>query len=159
MISSLRQGTGDVISGRKTGCYLPRMLARREAAGKGAEEALWFTADGRLAEACFCNVFLVLKGKLHTPPLDTPVLPGVVREAVIELYGPLGIECDDQTPLTIRQMLDAEELFLTSSTAGVRPVTRVEKHAVGEEKPGPVTKRIMEAYRELLEKECGGAVA
>ncbi len=155
VVSSFRQQRGDVTFGVKTGCYLPRMLARQEAASKGAEEALWYTTDGQLAEACFCNVFLVRDGRVSTPPRDTPVLPGVVREAVIELCGRNGIPCDDQTPLTVREMLAAEEIFLTSSTMGVRPVASVERHAVGEAPPGPVTRRIMEAYRELLERECG----
>jgi branched-subunit amino acid aminotransferase/4-amino-4-deoxychorismate lyase len=154
VVSSFKQARGDPTFGYKTGCYLPRVLGRQEAAAKGAEEALWFTIDNRLAEACFNNVFLVLAGKASTPPRDTPVLPGIVREAVIELCGPLGIACDDQSPLTVREMLGADEMFLTGSTSGIRPVVRVERHAVGDGVPGPITKKIMAAYRELLEKEC-----
>jgi len=150
--SSFKQ-TGSLTDGYKTGCYLPRVLARQEAAAKGADEALWFTTGGQLAEACFCNVFLVLSGKVHTPPLDTPVLPGVVREAVIELCGQGGIEFDDQSPLTIHEVLSADEMFLTSSTAGIRPVARVERHAVGDENPGPITRQLMAAYGRLLEAE------
>ncbi len=154
VVSSLMQVHGDPTFGSKTGCYLQRMLGRKEAAAKGADEALWFTADKRLAEACFCNVFLVLDGKVHTPRLDTPVLPGVVRQAVSELCRDLDLEFDDQTPLTVHEMLAAEEMFLTSSCAGVRPVSLVERHSVGDGKPGPVTKKIMAAYRELLDREC-----
>ena len=82
VVSSYKQGRDDPLAGYKTGCYLPRLLARQEAAAKGAEEALWFTTDNLLAEACFCNVFCVLGGRVLTPPLDTPVLPGIVRGAV-----------------------------------------------------------------------------
>jgi branched-chain amino acid aminotransferase len=154
VVSSYRQARGDPTYGHKTGNYLTRMLARQEAARKGAEEALWYTADNLLSEACFCNVFLVLEGTVRTPPLDTPVLGGIVREAVIELCAATGIACDDQLPLTVREMLAAGEMFLTSSTAGIRPVARVERHPVGQEKPGPVTLRLMEAYAALLEREC-----
>ncbi len=154
VVTSSRQSAGGPVFGYKTGCYLPRVLARQEAAAKGAEEALWFTTDNRLAEACFCNVFLVLDGKVLTPPLDTPVLPGVVREAVLELTGRLDIDCDDKAPLTIHEVLAAEEMFITASCSGIRPVVRVERHAVGDEKPGPITKKIMSAYRKLLEDEC-----
>jgi branched-chain amino acid aminotransferase len=154
VISSYQQAKGDPTFGNKTGNYLTRMLARQEAARKGAEEALWYTTDNLLAEACFCNVFLVAEGTVRTPPRDTPVLPGIVREAVIELCGALGVPCDDQTPLTVREMLAAGEIFLTSSTAGIRPVARVERHPVGEEKPGPITRRLMDAYAALLEREC-----
>ncbi len=154
IVSSFKQIVGDPLAGYKTGCYFPRILARAEAAAKGADEALWFTSDNRLAEACFCNVFLVLGGKVHTPSLDTPILPGIVRQAVIELCEKLGIDCDDQTPLTVRQMLAAEEIFLTASTMGVRPVASVERHAVGEEKPGEITKKLTAAYEQLLDAEC-----
>jgi len=154
VVTSLKQQSGDPTYGAKTGCYLPRVLARREAAAKGAEEALWFTTDNRLAEACFCNVFLVADGKLRTPPKDTPVLPGVVREAIIELCGPMGLECDAEMPLTVHDMLAADEAFLTSSCSGIRPVARIERHVVGSGKPGAVTGKIMSAYQELLEREC-----
>ncbi len=154
VISSFKQNVGAPTYGYKTGCYFPRVLARQEAMQKGAEEALWFTPDNRLAEACFCNVFLVTDGVVATPPRDTPVLPGVVRAAVIELCEDLKIDCGDQTPLTVRDMLSAEEMFLTSSTMGVRPVVRVERHAVGDETPGVVTQRLMAAYGALLEAEC-----
>ena len=155
VVASLRQMTGDPTFGYKTGCYLPRVLARQEAAAKGAEEALWFTVDNHLAEACFCNVFLVLGGKVYTPPHDTPVLPGVVRQAVLELCPQLGIECDSESALTVREMLSADEMFLTSSCAGLRPVVGVEAHTVGSGLPGPVTQSLATAYRELLDRECG----
>jgi branched-chain amino acid aminotransferase len=154
VVSSFRQAGGDPTYGYKTGCYLPRVLARQEAAAKGAEEALWYTVDNRLAEACFCNVFLVRGGQVYTPPRDTPVLPGVVREVVREFCAQLGLKHHDDQALTVREMLRAEEMFLTSSCTGIRPVVRVERHAVADEKPGPVTRRLMSAYRDLLEHEC-----
>jgi branched-subunit amino acid aminotransferase/4-amino-4-deoxychorismate lyase len=154
VLAAFKQLAGDPTFGYKTGCYLPRILARQEAAIKGAQEALWFTTDNHLAEACFRNVFLVSEGKVFTPPRDTPVLPGVVREAVIELCGQLQIPCEIDTPLTIRDLLGADEVFLTGSGLGVCPVVRVERHGVGDEKPGGVTKKIMDAYEGLLRTEC-----
>jgi len=153
-LSPYRQPVGDPTCGHKTGCYLPRMLAMQDAAGRGAAESLWLTPGGHLAEACFCNAFLVLGGRVLTPPLDTPVLPGIVREAVLELCRSLAIPCRDEEPLDVRQMLAAEEMFLTSAISGVRPVVRLERRAVGDEKPGAVTLKIMDAYGELLDREC-----
>jgi branched-subunit amino acid aminotransferase/4-amino-4-deoxychorismate lyase len=154
VVTALKQSAGDPTFGYKTGCYMPRLLARREASAKGAEDALWFTTDNHLAESCFSNVFLVREGKVSTPPRDTPVLPGVVREVVIELCRKMEIELDDQTPLSVQDMLGAEEIFLTSSTMGIRPVVRIERHAVGEEKPGPLTRRLREAYAKCVDEEC-----
>jgi branched-chain amino acid aminotransferase len=155
VIAPFKQLAGDPAFGFKTGCYLPRVLARKEAAAKGFDEALWFTTENLLAEACFCNVFLVLDGEVRTPPLGTPVLPGVVRGATIELCGRLNIPCDAEAPLTIHDALAAEEMLLTSSCSGIRPVVRVERHAVGEGKPGPVARKLLGAYEELLVRECG----
>ena len=154
IVSSFKQCRDDPLAGYKTGCYLPRLLARREAASQGMEEALWFTTENLLAEACFCNVFLVLGGRVLTPPLDTPVLPGVVRGAAMELCATEGIGCEERA-LTVRDMLGAEEIFLTSAVSGIRPVVRVERHEVAEEKPGPITQRMMSAYAGLLDQECG----
>lgn len=154
IVSSYRQISDDPTCGRKTGCYFTRILAAREAAAKGAHEAFFYTTDNRLAEACFCNIFLVIDGKAMTPPLNTPVLPGVVRQAVLELCGSLGIACDDSQSITVHHMLSAQEVFVTASCSGIRPVATIERHAVGDQKPGPVTKRIMAAYQDLLNKEC-----
>ncbi|MCD4699836.1 MAG: aminotransferase class IV [Phycisphaerae bacterium] len=154
IVSGVRQFTGDPTAGLKTGCYLPRVLARQAAATAGAEEAIWFTETGHLAEACFCNVFIVRSGEVSTPPLDTPVLPGVVRQAVIELCEKLSIPCHTDNAITSENVSAADEMFLTSSTAGIRPVVRVGRNGVGDEKPGPITKKLLNAYENLLEQEC-----
>ena len=154
IVSGVRQYEGDPTCGLKTGCYLTRVLARQAAAAAGADEALWFTHSGHLAEACYCNVFLVRDGAVFTPPLSTPVLAGIVRATVIELCEKLELSCTDDRPLAFQDLLSAQEVFLTSSVSGVRPVVRIDRRAVGEERPGPVTKKIMAAYAELLDEEC-----
>lgn len=154
VVASYKQAGGDPTYGYKTGCYLPRMLARQEAARKQCEEALWFTVDNRLAEACFCNVFLVLGGTVFTPPRDTPVLPGIVRQAVLELCKALNIPCEANKPLTVKELLAAEEIFLTASCSGIRPVSQVEAHAVGTGQPGEIARKLMAAYADLLDREC-----
>ncbi len=157
VVSSYQQGQGDPTFGNKTGCYFPRILARQEAHRKGATEALWFTPDKRLAEGCFTNVFLLAEGTVRTPPRDTPVLPGITREAVLELCPGMDLPCDDQTPLTVRDMLAAEEIFLTAGTMGLVPVTHVERHRVGDGAVGPITRRLTEAYWALVDRETGAS--
>ena len=154
VIAEWPQTADEVTSGCKTGCYLPRVMAMQAAAGKGAAEALWFTQTGRLAEACFCNIFLVLSGQVLTPPLDTPVLEGMVRGAVVELCTRVGIECHTDRPLRLGDLLAAEEVFLTASCSGVRPVCRIERHDVGAGRVGEITGKIMSAYKDLLDQEC-----
>ena len=153
IVSGVRQDEHDPLTGVKTGCYLKRVMAYQAAVEDGADEALWFTMSGRLAEGCYCNVFLVRDGEVFTPPLDTPVLPGIVRSAVLELCEKLDISAHDDKPLTGEDVTAADEIFLTSSVAGLRPVVRVQGEPVGDEKPGPITKRLLEAYRNLLDEE------
>ena len=153
-VADQRQLAQNPTFGHKTGCYLPRILALREAAVKGAEEALWYTTDNHLAEACMCNVFLVIGGVLHTPPLETPVLPGIVREAVLELAKAHHVDCRDDRPLTVREMLAAEEVFLTGSCSRIRPVVQIERHVVGPGTPGMLTRRFMQLLEDLIDAEC-----
>ena len=153
-ITELRQSPGDIASGRKTGCYFPRILAMRTAGAKKAQEALWFTPDGHLAEGCFCNVFLRVGDELLTPPLDTPVLNGILRGVVMELCEKLSITCSDARPLLGRDLLDAEEVFMTSSCSGIRPVVKVEDHVISDGKVGPITSELMKAYESILDLEC-----
>ncbi len=153
-ICPYRQNPYDPLAGHKTLAYLSRLMALREAAERQCHESLWFTLEGRLAEGCICNVFLVHEGVVKTPRLDTPILPGTTRSAVLELCQSNGIEVSE-TVLDVHQLLAAEEIFLTGSVLEIMPVTAVEKHSVGSGEPGPRTRQIAGLYRELIRKECG----
>lgn len=154
VISAYRQSTADPTAGHKTTCYLPRLIALREAQQLRCAEAIWFTTNNMLAEGCISNVWIVKNEKLKTPALDTPVLPGIARAAVLELAAGQGIGVSE-CPLTIDDLLDADEVFLTNSIMQVLPVVRVEKHDIRDAKVGAVAKGLLEAYRGLVKKECG----
>lgn len=156
VISAYRQNPLDPIAGHKTTCYLPRLLALREAQRARCVEALWFTNQNLLAEGSVSNVFLVRDGRLFTPPLDTPVLPGIARAVVLERARSIGIEAE-QKALTVDDLLDADEVFLTNAIMQVMPVTHVERHDIKDARVGPVTKKLSAAYRELVESECQNA--
>ncbi|NLX14825.1 MAG: branched-chain amino acid aminotransferase [Phycisphaerales bacterium] len=146
--TNFRQSAQDPLAGHKTLSYLPRLIALRDAQNRQCGEALWFTPENMLAEGCISNVFLVKGGCLHTPPLDTPILPGVTRAAVLELAEENGIAVE-QDLLTINNLLDAEEVFLTNAIMEIMPVTRVERHSIGDEQPGLITRKLAEAYQRL----------
>ncbi len=153
-ISPYRQNRLDPIAGHKTLAYLPRLIAMKEAADRSCHEALWFTTQNLLAEGCVCNAFVVKDGELLTPPLDTPILPGTTRGAVIELAKANGMTVHER-PIDIETLLAANEVFLTGSVLEIMPVTAIEKHTVGEGEPGPVTLKIRDYYKQLIAKECG----
>lgn len=150
VITDYRQNPKDPFTGRKTTCYGPRLAALRAAHEKLAAEALWFTTENRLAEGCISNVFLVRQGTLLTPPLTTPVLPGIARKTVLELAQQEKIPAEER-PLDINDLLAAEEVFLTNVIMTILPVVAVEGHTVGEGKPGPLTKRLTKQYEERLQ--------
>ncbi len=146
LISDYKQHGKDATAGHKTLNYFPRMAALQEAHQNQTGEAIWFTVTNRLAEGSISNIFLVKDNILITPPLDTPVLPGIARKVVLELARENGIEATESECI-VKDLLGADEVLLTNSIMEVMPVCRVEKHAVGDEKPGPVFKKISELYR------------
>lgn len=148
-LTNYRQNAADPFAGHQTVSYGPRLAAIRQAHEKLAVEALWFTTENRLAEACAANVFLVRDGAVLTPPVTTPVVPGIARRVVTEI----AIEQDlaiEERPLDINDLLGADEVFLTSMVMAVLPVTSVEAHTVGDGRPGPLTKSLMEKFSEKL---------
>jgi branched-chain amino acid aminotransferase len=157
----------DVQAGHKTLNYLSRMAALREANRRGGGEALWFNVHNYLQSGSISNVFIVDAGKLVTPPTavelreaevarETPysksnVLPGVTRGVVLELAKKQKVEIE-LAGIDVNRLLGAEEVFVTNSIMGVMPVCRLERKAVGKEKPGPVTTRVAAEYAELVGK-------
>jgi branched-chain amino acid aminotransferase len=151
-LTDFRQNPADPFCGHKTTCYGPRLTALKNAHEKLATEALWFTTENFLAEGSISNVFLVKDGALYTPPVQTPVLPGIARKTVIEIAETKNIPCHEQ-PLQIGDLLAADEVFLTNVIMEVLPVTSVEAHTVSDDKPGKLTKTIAEKYKEVLKGE------
>ena len=156
LIARYQQSPTDPLAGHKTTAYLARLIALRDAHAGKCAEALWFTTENRLAEGSISNVFIVRDGVIATPPLDTPVLPGIARAIVLETLAPRAELKTDERIITIDDLLDADEVFLTNSIMQVLPVVRIEKREIGEGRVGPVAKRLFEAYRDLVKKECAG---
>jgi branched-chain amino acid aminotransferase len=153
VLCPFRQNASDPTCGHKTTCYYPRLLALNLARQKGAVEALWFTTDNRLAEGCVSNVWLVKNSILYTPPVETPVLPGIARRTVLQLAQRRSIELVEKD-LYIADLLDADEVFLTNVIMEVLPVIQVEKRAIGEGKVGPMTTKIRESFLAAIDTEC-----
>lgn len=153
IVCGFRQSPADPLAGHKTTSYLSRLLALREARSARCIEALWFTTDNHLAEGSISNVFVVSGEKLRTPSLATPVLPGIARAAVLEIAADAGIEIEEGQ-LTVDDLLDADEVFLTNTIMQMMPVIAVEKHTIADGKIGTMTKTLSEALRDLVKKEC-----
>jgi len=149
VVSSLRRNSQSPLSRIKSASYLESILARMEAKAAGVDEALFLNDRGFLVEASTSNVFLVNAGMLFTPPEESGILPGITREAVMELAQSSGIEVTEHE-VTLEQLLEAEESFLTNSILEIMPLTWVNGKPLGSGKPGVVTRRLMAAYKELV---------
>ncbi len=151
VLNSYRQNPADVLAGHKTTSYFSRIHALGIALQKRAAEALWFAIDGRLAEGCVSNVFVVKDSVLYTPSLKTGILPGIARKTVLALAAENSIKMEEKD-LGIDDLLGADEVFITNVIMQVMPVIKVEAHDVKDAKPGQITKKITALYAEYFNK-------
>lgn len=148
-VSGIKRNTSSPVSSNKTLNYMDSLLARQDAMDRGADDAVMLSSAGNVAEATSSNIFMVKDGNVLTPDVGCGFLPGVTREAVIELCGVLRLTCTPVTaPLDV--LLAADEVFLTNSMIEVMPVRRVGTRAMPR-CPGSVTMTLAGAYRELVE--------
>lgn len=143
---------GQMVRAKVSGQYVNSFLATREAALAGYDEAILLDAEGYVAEGSGENVFIVKNGVLQTPPLSSPVLDGITRNAVLRLADDLGIPVKEEK-FTRDTAYLADELFLTGTAAEVTPVRELDNRRIGKGEPGPVTKRISEAFFEAVRGE------
>ncbi len=155
-ISDVRVNPTDPLSGHKTTNYLTNLIVLREAHARGGHESLRFNGPGRLGCGAISNVFVVRGNRVLTPPVSEGCLPGITRKVVLELAERLGIEALEE-PIEAGEVLQADEIFLTNTMMGVMPVCRIERHAIGDEKPGEMTVQLMNAYNQLLMAETTGS--
>jgi len=156
VVSDIHVSETDPRTFHKTTNYLASLLALREARRGRAAEALRFNSRNRLAKEALSNVFLVTGGRVRTPHVEDGLLAGITRAAVLEVAGDLAIPAAQES-LTVHDLLDADEVFLTNSIMEVMPVARVEARAIGAGEPGPLTRRLAEGYRALVKRETEGA--
>lgn len=120
-----------------------------EAEDKGAHNPVLLDLDGNVTEGPGFNVFAVSNGVVATP--DRGVLEGITRGAVIELCGKLGVPCEART-VTLEELRGADEIFVSSTAGGVIGVTRLDGRILSNDRPGPVTARLRDAYWRLRQE-------
>jgi branched-chain amino acid aminotransferase len=126
--------------------YLNNILAKLEAAQQGALEAIMLNDQGYVAECTGDNLFLVHKGTILTPDVANGALKGITRGSIMEIAAKLGLPMVEKN-LTRYDVWCADECFLTGTAAEVIPVVAVDGREIGAGKPGPVTARLLEAFK------------
>lgn len=144
-----RRPTHDTLSPQvKSLNYLNNVMAKVEAMQAGAEEGLMLNDRGLVAECTADNVFVVRDGAINTPTFAAGALDGITRRAVFDICVNLGITIRE-TDISRHDMFTADECFLTGTAAEVIAVTKLDQRIIGTGKPGPVTNRVIAAFKEL----------
>ena len=132
---------------KATGIYLNSMLAVMEATRAGYEEAILLTDDGFVADGSGENIFVVKDEVISTPDLSASILPGITRQAVMEIAQTLGYAVHERQ-LIRSDLYVADEVFMCGTAAEVTPVRSVDDHEIGA--PGAVTKAIQDVFFEVV---------
>jgi branched-chain amino acid aminotransferase len=137
----------------KSSNLLNNILALREAQARGAEEPVLLNHEGQVAEGASTNVFVVQGGALVTPPLSAGILAGITREVVLELAAAQAVPAREE-PLELAGLLGADEAFLSSTTREIMPIRQVDDRMIGDGRPGPLTRALMDAFRAYAPDHC-----
>jgi branched-chain amino acid aminotransferase len=147
IVSSVRQVNSDAIDPRiKSLNYGNNLLARLEAVRGGVDDSLMLDSAGFLAEASAANLFLVKDGEVLTP-WPKACLTGITRQSVIELGRAHGLRVTERD-LTVSDVLNADEVFLTGTGTELAPVVEVNGRPIGNGRCGEITRRLYDAYIE-----------
>jgi branched-chain amino acid aminotransferase len=125
--------------------YLNNILAKIEAVDAGVSEALMLNGEGNVAECTADNIFIVQDGTVLTPTTTDGILGGITRDVILRLCAKLNIPCLEKT-MQRYDVYVADECFLTGTGAEVIPVTKVDGRQVASGEPGPITRRLIEAF-------------
>lgn len=137
---------------KSLGKYLCNIQAKIEANHVGAGEGLMLTEDGYVAECTGDNVFYVNDGVVYTPPAFLGILEGITRQVVMDLLAEMKIEVVEKV-FTRFDLYTADETFLTGTAAEVVPMVKLDARTIGDGKPGPITRKLMDAFRRYVETQ------
>jgi branched-chain amino acid aminotransferase len=148
--SIIRQAIGSPIYSHKLLNYFENIFAKDEAHYNGAQEAIFLTRDHLVLEGASSNIFYIKRNMLYTPPLTQNILPGITREVVIDICNENRIKVR-QKKIHYRDIIEADEVFKTSSVAGIVPVRKIDRFIITREIPGKITARLMKLYLSRVE--------
>lgn len=124
--------------------FLNNIMAKAEASHAGAFDALMLNTDGFIAECTVSNIFFVSDGELYTPSAASGILGGITREHVISLARGIGLGVNEGL-YRMDDLMSADEVFLTSTTMEVMPVSRIDQLTF---EVGPNTRELLSAFRD-----------
>jgi branched-chain amino acid aminotransferase len=151
--SVLRNDINAINPNAKSGNYLNNVIAISEAKKKGFDDAIMVNRDGEMTEGTTFNIWMVSNGIVYTPPQESGLLKGITREKLIQLCKDKNISLKIET-FGKNEILNADEVFITSSTKGIMPISQLNDRMLGKNiKQWPVTSKLTDLYKNLIEEE------
>ena len=136
----------------KTINLLPAVIANQRAVEAGCDETIFHRGD-RVTECSHSNVHILKDGVLHTAPCDNLILPGIARKHILEICGEQGIPVVE-APFTVDELMAADEVFFSSSSAVTCRVREIDGKPVGMRDEATFAK-IRDGYQRKIKEECG----
>jgi len=154
-VSSWRRISPDSLipHAKASGQYLNSVLAKIEVSHAGYEEAILLDDHGHVCEGTGENIFVVMDGRIVTPPQTASILDGISRRSVIEIARDLGLEVTERDVARAELTL-ADEVFMTGTAAELTPVREIDDHPIGGGEVGPITREVQRVFDDAL---CGRA--
>jgi branched-chain amino acid aminotransferase len=154
-VSSWRRISPDSLipHAKASGQYLNSVLAKIEVTHSGYEEAILLDDHGHVCEGTGENIFVVMDGRIVTPPQTASILDGISRKSVIEIARDLGLEVTERDVARAELTL-ADEVFMTGTAAELTPVREIDDHPIGGGEVGPITREVQRVFDDAL---CGRA--
>ncbi|HKI48334.1 MAG TPA: aminotransferase class IV [Desulfobacteria bacterium] len=134
--------------------YLSHILARKQAEDQNSADGIMINEQGEVCDGTVSNIFIVKDGELSTPAVNGYVLAGITRQVVIKLSTDTGTFCKERA-MTVDDILQADELFLTNTGWEILPVARVDGKTVGSGQPGSLTRTLQREFRKFVDAEIG----
>jgi len=128
--------------------YSNAALARVEALKSGYDEAIMLNSSGKVAEGSAENIFIIKNGIIKTPPLNADILNGITRDSIIRLIKSNGIKLIEKN-ITVKELLKADEVFMTGTAAEVKSVAKINKTTIGNGKIGSITKTLQKSFMDV----------
>lgn len=132
--------------------YLNNILVKIQSNLSGAGEAIMLNAQGYVTEGSGDNIFVIKNGVITTPPCYLGALDGITRQAIIEICNNKGFKIKEE-PFTLHDVYVADEVFLTGTAAEVIAVREVDGRIIGEGHAGPITLKLLEEFRSIVDKD------
>jgi branched-chain amino acid aminotransferase len=154
--AKVRRSSTDMLSRHKTGNFLPSIMARKEAAAAGYDEALLLNDSGRVAELSAANLFVISGNDLLTPELSEGPLPGITRKLVMDLAADIGMN-PRECRLEMEDLLQADQLFASNSILEICPISEIDRQHPGQSSGDSADSKLAQlqsAYRAEVLRRC-----